>query len=347
MISLAVALLLLLYINYAFVMNPKVSDTPIKLATGEWAPYTGNELSEKGIVTALVTKIFNDLGYTPEYQIMSWPMAEHVASLGEKDSDIQGTFPYIENNQRKNKFYFSDTLLSLEFGLFYHIHNNPKGSDLNQIEDLKDHVILSIDGYAYPEGLKNYFDTINVHANNISAFQELLTNNDNAIVIEAKEVGEHLLEQKLPHIAGFIRQAPLKLSLHVKLMLSKSNPNNLFLIEDFNEKLKEIKQHPESFIALINSVKRNIDRQRAVVLHPYQENGLIYCYRNKNDTKSVILPNGTEAIIKEWDPSFLNFHTLDMNEHKTFVKVKLLNGPMSFGDSLYYVDGRSIQTPNN
>jgi hypothetical protein len=62
----------------------------------------------------------------------------------------------------------------------------------------------------------------------------------------------------------------------------------------------------------------------------------------------VLLPKGTKAIIKEWDASFLHFqHAKNMGDQKTFVKVKLLNGPLSSRDSLYYVDGRSIQISNN
>jgi polar amino acid transport system substrate-binding protein len=348
LISLAVALLLLFFINYQFILNPDMSAKPIKLAIGEWAPYTGEYLIEKGIVTAIVTKVFKDMGYAPEYHFMSWPMAESIAGTGEKDTDIQGTFPYIESDQRMDLFYISDTLITLENAFFFHAQKNPGGQELNQIQDLENHRILSMEGYAHPDTLAGYYDTLHLFPNNSSAFRELSIRNDHVLVMEAREVGEQLLEEKLPDLARFIRRAPLTWNSHLRLMLSKNNPNNLSLIDEFNEKLKEFKSNPDAYYGLINSVKNKINLQRAVVLQPYLENGLIYCYRDRDVNTSVLLPKGTKAIIKEWDASFLHFqHAKNMGDQKTFVKVKLLNGPLSSRDSLYYVDGRSIQISNN
>jgi len=345
-ISLAVALLLLIFINYTFIMNPRMSSKTIKLAIGEWTPYTGQGLVKQGIVSALVTKIFNDMGYNPELHFMSWKRAESLAESGETDVDIQGTFPYIENDHRLKTFYLSDTLISLEYAFFYDSRNYPLGSGLNIIEDLENQVILSIDGYARLDTIETFYDTAIIYPNNISAFQELNGRKDNALVIEAKEVGEQLLEQKLTNIARYIHQAPLKLKVHFKLMLSKSNPENLYVIEEFNKKLKEFKSNPEAYNSLIKSTKNKIDLQRAVILQPFQTNGLIYCYRDRKGNESILIPNGTKAIIKEWDTSFLQFHSSAIS-NKTFVKVKLLNGPLSSEDKFYYVDGRCIQISNN
>ena len=116
LISLGIALILLLLIYYIFSLSPKDSNKTIKLAVGEWAPYTGEDLEEHGITAGLVTKIFHNMGCNPEYQFIPWSTAEKIASLGENDENIQGSFPYIEIPKRKSLFYFSDTLINIENG---------------------------------------------------------------------------------------------------------------------------------------------------------------------------------------------------------------------------------------
>ena len=348
LISMGIALVLLIVVNFIFIISPERSLVPIKFALGEWAPYTGEDLYENGIATAIVSKVFHDLGYKSEYEFMPWKIAEERAAIGEFDVDIQGTFPYLENRRRRAIFYFSEPILSLQYALFYHVENNPAGGDIYKIDDLVDHTILAIEGYEYPEEISFFSDTsdtINTMKDNLEAFLELEKRKDPVVVVEAIEVGEKLLEQKLPHLARLIKTAPLKKEQHLKLMLSRSNPNNLSLISDFNEKLKQFRSDENKYISFQNNIKNKIDLARSVTLESYESDGAIRAFKDSCKIEVILLPKGSKAIIKEWDESFLYYNNNNKNSANTLVKIKLLNGPFSLNNQILYIDGRAIRIP--
>lgn len=345
LISMGIALVLLIVVNFIFIISPERSLVPIKLAIGEWAPYTGEDLYENGIATAIVSKVFHDLGYNAEYEFMPWKIAEERAAIGEYDFDIQGTFPYLENRRRRAIFYFSEPILSLQYALFYHVENNPAGGDIRKIDDLADHTILAIEGYEYPKEIRFFSDTNNTMKDNLEAFLELEKRKDPVVVVEAIEVGEKLLEQNLPHLARLIKTAPLKKEQHLKLMLSRSNPNNLSLISDFNEKLKQFRSDENKYISFQSKIKNKIDLARSVTLESYESDGALRAFKDSCKIEVILLPKGSKAIIKEWDESFLLYNSNNMNTSNTLVKIKLLNGPFSLNDQILYIDGRAIRIP--
>lgn len=345
LISMGIALVLLLVVNFVFIINPDRSLISIKFAVGEWAPYTGEDLYEKGVATAIVSKIFQDMGFKSEYEFMPWKIAEERAASGQYNVDIQGAFPYLENKKRRTKFYFSDPLLSLNFAVFYHAENNPAGEDIRKIDDLANHTILAIEGYEYPEEIRFFSDTINTMKDNLSAFLELGKRKDPVVVVEAIEVGEKLLEQKLPHLAKYIKTAQLNNEQHLKLMLSRNNPDNLSLILEFNVKLNQFKSNEDEYVSFQNIIKNKIDLARAVTLESYEFDGVIRAFKDSSKNEVIFLPKGSKAIIKEWDESYLRYLNNNKNSVNSLVKIRLLNGPFSLNEQILYIDGRAIRIP--
>lgn len=314
----------------------------ITFAIGEWAPYTGEELDNYGIASGIISHILKEMGYETEFLFMPWSLAESLAESGEKDDGVRGTFPYRENEKRNRKFYFSESILTIEHAIFYNANLNPMASEIRTIEDLKEHSILPIEGYEYPENISLYInDSIEAMKDNMQAFLELEKSNKKLVVLEAREVGVQLLEQKLPHLVSTIRMTPLNMSHHFKLMLSRRNPNNLSLRNEFNKKLNEFKSNKIAFLSYKNGINKTINYERAVILKSFENNG-IRAYKSKNKNEVVLLPNGSKAIVKEWDNDFLKFQKIDNLSESVLVKIKLLNGPLSLRDSLLYVDSRTI-----
>jgi polar amino acid transport system substrate-binding protein len=74
--SIGATILLLVVVLLTFDKKEPSSYKSIKLATGEWAPYTGQNLPEYGKTSAIVTHVLRNMGYQPEFQFMPWSNAE-------------------------------------------------------------------------------------------------------------------------------------------------------------------------------------------------------------------------------------------------------------------------------
>ena len=342
--SMGFALVLLILIILLFKITPDHSLKPIKLATGEWDPFSGSELEDHGITTAIITRVFHDIGYEPEYYFMPWSMAEDTAADGENDNSVIGTFPYSKSQKRKYRFYFSTAIQNIEYAMFYHVENNPAAIKIRKTDDLSKHIVLNIDGYEYPEGITAHISkNKNNMKDNIDAFLQLEKSKEPLIVVESAVVGEQLLEQKIPHLSSSIKKAPLKVNTGIHLMLSKRNPNNLALINAFNNKLEQLKSNSRAYALLQENVKNRIDMARAVLLEPFDKSNLIRAYKTKNKEQVILLPKGSKALVKQWNDPFLRYHSNIEKAEEILVKVKLLNGPFPLKNNNVYVDSRAIR----
>lgn len=349
--AIGIALLLLLTIIFGATKDQPYSYRPIQLATGEWSPYSGASLPHNGIASAIVTQVFNELGYQPQFKFMPWPSAEQKAASGETDSGIRGAFPYADTHQnighkdsRASKFYFSDSLLSVQMAVFYDRRHNQTGAQITSPADLADQRIILLAGYEYPPSMYQYIDltTALFRQDNRQAFELLAHSTEPLILIEAIDVGFQLLEQTLPALLADIQAAPLKVELDIRLMLAKRNPNNLALIKRFNQKLAEFYAHDGASETLITQVKNQIEMDRAVRLIPLNGQTLVMGFEDAVGNRAVWLPSGSKAVVKQWHPHFLRFQSRPFITQPALVKVKLLNGPLAARQKALYVNAESI-----
>lgn len=89
------------------------------LASGEWAPYSGEQLPENGVATAIVSEVLQNMGYQAQFNFMSWPQAEQATVLAESNNEIRATFPYSEVGNRNQDFYFSVPILDVDYVLLF------------------------------------------------------------------------------------------------------------------------------------------------------------------------------------------------------------------------------------
>ena len=52
---------------------------PLLLLPGEWAPYSVEGLPEKGVASAVVTAVFQQMGYQPQFLFLPRASTERVA----------------------------------------------------------------------------------------------------------------------------------------------------------------------------------------------------------------------------------------------------------------------------
>ncbi|GLS91250.1 hypothetical protein GCM10007916_23190 [Psychromonas marina] len=86
----------------------------IKLATGEFPPFVGNELNNKGLATEIITRVFDEMGDQVDISFRPWKRG-YAETLAGK---FMGTFPYSKNSEREKTLYFSNVIYELEEHFF-------------------------------------------------------------------------------------------------------------------------------------------------------------------------------------------------------------------------------------
>lgn len=158
-VSLVFAMLFLLAVIYFSMMTPIRSAHQIKLISGEWPPYTGEDLESQGIAAAIVTHILGQMGYRAEYEFMPWELGEALAGASQRDDEVRGIFPYMKTAEREKQFYFSRGIINIVNTAFYHKEHTPKAAEIDSADDLSAYRILTLQGYDYHPDIKPYLPT--------------------------------------------------------------------------------------------------------------------------------------------------------------------------------------------
>ena len=119
-------------------------DIQVVFATGEWPPFSSENLPEYGRATALVTAISKAAGIHPVYKFFPWKRAELKVAKGE----IFAAFPYAISEERKDFYDFSETLF-YGVNVFMYYNQNPKAElfiTYDTIDDLRGYRIGGISG---------------------------------------------------------------------------------------------------------------------------------------------------------------------------------------------------------
>lgn len=136
---------LILFILLSINLIINAEDKILPLATGEWPPYTSEQLAGYGYLTEIVTAVVHEMGMKPEYFFCPWVRCERLTRIGE----VFGTFPYAVTEVRKMDFEFSDYIVKNRVSFFYnkkHLKNKIK---LKSLKDLKNYLIGGVKGYSY------------------------------------------------------------------------------------------------------------------------------------------------------------------------------------------------------
>ncbi|MCH8497801.1 MAG: transporter substrate-binding domain-containing protein [Marinobacter sp.] len=79
----------------------------VLLVTGNnYPPFADESLPEAGVLTALVRAVFERMGYQAHMKHMPWNRAQKMVL----DHDALGTFPYVRDAEREQRFLFSEPL---------------------------------------------------------------------------------------------------------------------------------------------------------------------------------------------------------------------------------------------
>jgi polar amino acid transport system substrate-binding protein len=313
----------------------------IQLATGDWAPYSGEKLANYGLASTVVTAVFQQMGYQPQMHFMPWAQTEKAALSDEDDQGVRGAFPYAFTAERAGAFYYSQPIFNIQMSVFYNATRNSAAAKIKSPTDLAHFLLVPISGYRYGVDIEKYLAHMAPVEDNVAAFKLLLTSTQPVLVIEATRVGEELLSTTFALHADEIGTAALKVSSPIHFIASKRNPDNLALVRKFDATLDKMRRDG-SLERVQVEAQQAIDAQLTVRLQPADSQGYIQAFPHADSTATVLLPQGTRVVVERWSRNFLEARITPTSSPER-VKVRVLNGPQS-GQSLY-VDERTIVLP--
>lgn len=121
-----------------------VAEEKIRLTTGEFPPFTSQNLKHNGVITRIVTEAFALEGVTVEYGWYPWKRAYSQA----KEGSWNGSSYYKKTPEREKDFIYSDVLTTAEYVFF---HKKDFSFDWNDFQDLSGIPIGGTLGYFYRE----------------------------------------------------------------------------------------------------------------------------------------------------------------------------------------------------
>lgn len=222
------------------ISNGTTGNTIIKLANGEWNPYSGKNLPGNGCDSRVVTEAFAQAGYSIEYDFFPWARAYHVAEIGEWD----GTLEWDDTPDHRKGFYISSEPLSEQEWVFFYRSDRP--FQWESLKDLEGKVVGITSGYVYSDAFLNLIETGKVSFEEASTdeanFKKLLAGRIDVFPME-KSVGNAILQN------SFTPEEKARISFHPKsfhafhpyLLLSKANQLNGNRIQQFDQSLHNLK----------------------------------------------------------------------------------------------------------
>ena len=127
--------LTLLLLIIAIFSSNVVANEPVKMAIGDWEPYTSATNENSKMLEKVVTEAFQLEGVEVQYDFFPWKRSYVIA----RDGQFDGTFPWAKTEAHENDFYLHKIPLIIDEGVYFHLKSTP--FDWSTIEDLKKYTV--------------------------------------------------------------------------------------------------------------------------------------------------------------------------------------------------------------
>ncbi|WP_434951716.1 substrate-binding periplasmic protein [Shewanella sp. HL-SH4] len=206
-----------------------ISDT-LELSTLEWPPFSGAELTEKGIATRIVKHAIAYDNHQLKVTVVPWVRAIRMVKTEAKI----GYFPEYIN--ATNEFVFSQSLGESPIGLL-ELKNNP--IMWNTITDLNKYVLGVVKGYVNTDEIDTMI------ANGDQKYEEAMNEKQNILKLAAGRIDTIIIDlnvyqylksdpkiEKISHLLQINNKILDSKSLHVALANNKEGERWLKIIND-------------------------------------------------------------------------------------------------------------------
>jgi polar amino acid transport system substrate-binding protein len=223
---------------------------PVKVATGEWPPYTSSRMAHCGVAAEIVSRVFQRMGV--EVDFVFYPWARCYESV--KQGTVWGAFPYGRTDERAAEVRFSDSMIRSTLKLFY-FDKDAADFQFETLADLKPYRIGSVRGYYQESVLKKAGLTLDFAPEPRNGFEKLLLGRTD--LFAANELaGWFLLNRTFPEKVDRFGTLQKPLDRHgLRMIASRRYPGAESLLQRFNAALAEVKN--EMFYRAILEKLRN------------------------------------------------------------------------------------------
>ncbi|MDF0606255.1 transporter substrate-binding domain-containing protein [Neisseriaceae bacterium TC5R-5] len=232
-----IALCYLLLITNAAATVP----TFIALTSGDYAPFSGEQLAQGGVLSEVVTQAF--IKSNIHIHITWQPWGRGYQST--KDGLYAGTYPYVRTAEREKDFLYSSPLLEQEQRAFFRVD---KHYDFNDIEKLEHTRICMPDGWAPPAKIESMIKNGQIKRespNSLNGCLKMILAGRADYFISNTRVGNALIQSaKLTSTTPRMSSTVLStVTLH--FIISRTLPQADSLMKKFDFGLQQIKKSGE------------------------------------------------------------------------------------------------------
>ena len=216
------------------------TQTVLRLASGEWPPYTGEHLPGNGCDSQVVSAVFAEAGIEVHYTFLPWARG----MLLSKSGAVDGAIEWADTPEHRASHFVSRQSLSEQRWVFF--HRRDTAIPWQQLEDLQQQRIGLTIGYAYSDVFKplqaKYPAMFSEAPSDLLNLKKLLHRRLDLVPLE-RGVGRHLLRIAFtPQEREQIVAQEQSISLFFShLLLSRSVPGNEQRMQLFDQGLDRLK----------------------------------------------------------------------------------------------------------
>jgi len=205
------------------------------VATGEWPPYSGQSMKNKGFVSEIVTEVIKLMNMDLEIKFYPWRRC-YQNVVWDK---VWAAFPYSYTEERAKEVAFSDDVAYSTTKFFYCLQPGQKQNFIyNDLTDLRQYKLGGVIGYYYEEQFKKAKLIVDYVAKEKMALEKLFLGRIQLLPLN-EMVGWRLIKNTFPDNVNMFGSLEKPLDRKsMQLIVNKKNQNSMDLLKKFNEKLK-------------------------------------------------------------------------------------------------------------
>lgn len=234
-------LFLLILVATANLLPCKADPQVVKIATLEWIPYTGTNIINGGLATEIVTKVFDQAGYSNTVSYMPWKevMANSQSNL------YHAIFPAYYSDERMKIYLISEPFLA---GPVVLCTKKDDLTEYSSLKDLKDYKIGVVKAYVNSKDFdKADFLTKIEGKSDLENLKALCAGELDIIAID-KLVATSLIKSNkktLGTLGNYKFLSPTLGMRDMYVMFPRNDKKSEQLLKDFNESLEVLLKRGE------------------------------------------------------------------------------------------------------
>ncbi|MFC4160482.1 substrate-binding periplasmic protein [Chitinimonas lacunae] len=221
------------------------AETPlVRIATGELPPYATELRADRGIALSIVRRAFELAGYRVEYIFLPWSRAQAETRLGKWDASAY----WGRTDERERDFWLSDNVVTEQWVFVYRKNIE---FNWNSFEDLRPYQIAIIRDYTYTPELRAMLNNSDLRTDptpdDLAALRKLVIGRVDLAPMERNVACDILSRYFSEGEANRLRAHPRPMteSFTTHLLLPRSRPDSLLLLQAFNGGLKKLYESGE------------------------------------------------------------------------------------------------------